>query len=240
MTMKLNEVIPWGRSFDEYRRIFALTVDDLAGTILGCGDGPASFNAEATALGHRVVSCDPIYTFAGREIERRFEDCYDTVISQLKQNPDAFVWTHYRDPDHLGECRLTAMRRFLADFDAGKQEGRYVTAALPNLPFQNDQFSLALVSHLLFLYTEKFDLALHLAAFEELLRVAREVRVFPLLDLNRQWSRHVVPVRDYLERAGFEVKIAVVEYEFQKAEDQAGNRMMLVRRGPTGGRLLGM
>jgi hypothetical protein len=58
MSMKLNEVIPWGRSFDEYRRMFALSGDDLAGTILGCGDGPASFNAEATALGHRVVSCD--------------------------------------------------------------------------------------------------------------------------------------------------------------------------------------
>ena len=47
--MKLSVVIPWGRSFDEYRRMFVLTGDDLAGTILGCGDGPASFNAEATA-----------------------------------------------------------------------------------------------------------------------------------------------------------------------------------------------
>ncbi len=235
MTMTLKEVIPWGRSFEEYRRMFALTAGDLAGTILGCGDGPASFNAEATTLCHRVVSCDPIYTFAGSEIERRFEDCYDTVISQLKQNPDAFVWTHYRDPDHLGECRLAALRRFLADFDAGKQEGRCVTAALPNLPFQNNQFSLALVSHLLFLYTEKFDLPFHIAAFEELLRVASEVRVFPVLDLNRQWSRHIAPVRDYLERDGFEVTITAVEYEFQKAEDQAGNRMMRVRREQTAG-----
>jgi hypothetical protein len=48
--MKLDEVIPWGRSFDEYRRMFALTGDDLAEAVPGCGDGPASFNAEATAL----------------------------------------------------------------------------------------------------------------------------------------------------------------------------------------------
>jgi hypothetical protein len=35
--------------------MFALTGDDLAGAVLGCGDGPASFDAEATALGHRVT-----------------------------------------------------------------------------------------------------------------------------------------------------------------------------------------
>ena len=73
--MKLGEAIPWGRSFDEYRRLFALTDQDLQGTVLGCGDGPASFNAEATALGHRVVSCDPLYAFSPSQIERRAGEC---------------------------------------------------------------------------------------------------------------------------------------------------------------------
>jgi hypothetical protein len=230
MTVKLNEVIPWGRSFEEYSRMFALTDEDLAGTILGCGDGPASFNAEATALGHRIVSCDPIYAFSAGEIERRVEECYDTVISQVKQGPDGFVWSDFRDPDHLGECRLAAMRRFLADFEPGKGEGRYVAASLPMLPFLDNQFSLALVSHLLFLYSEQLDLGFHIAAFEELLRLAPEVRVFPLLGLDRQWSRHVGPVSDHLTRAGFEVQIVAVEYEFQRAEDHAGNRMMRARQ----------
>jgi hypothetical protein len=228
--MKLNEVIPWGRSFEEYTRMFALDAGDLAGTILGCGDGPASFNAEATALGHRVTSCDPIYAFSKGEIERRIEDCYSTVITQAKQNADGFVWSHFRDPDHLGECRLAAMRRFLADFDQGKREGQYVVASLPQLSFADDHFALALVSHLLFLYSEQLDLGFHLAAFEELLRVAHEVRVFPILDLDRQWSRHVSAVREHLEYAGFEVQIRAVEYEFQRADDHAGNRMMRVRR----------
>jgi hypothetical protein len=35
--MKLSEVIPWGRSYEEYRRMFALTANDLAGAVLGCG-----------------------------------------------------------------------------------------------------------------------------------------------------------------------------------------------------------
>ena len=59
----LDKVVPWGRSFDEYCRMFLLTDQDLAGRIVGCADGPASFNAEATRLGTRVVSCDPIYAF---------------------------------------------------------------------------------------------------------------------------------------------------------------------------------
>ena len=56
----LNRVVPWGRSFEEYRRMFALSDADLQLKILGCADGPASFNAEASRLGHSVISIDPI------------------------------------------------------------------------------------------------------------------------------------------------------------------------------------
>ena len=38
----LDKVVPWGRSFDEYRRMFALTEIDLRRTIVGCGDGPGT------------------------------------------------------------------------------------------------------------------------------------------------------------------------------------------------------
>jgi hypothetical protein len=52
----LDQVVPWGRSFAEYRRMFALTDAELGLRIIGCGDGPASFNAEATRRGTAVVS----------------------------------------------------------------------------------------------------------------------------------------------------------------------------------------
>src|SRR5262245_40926763 len=122
--MRLDQIIPWGRSFDEYRRMFALSQADLAGRVLGCGDGPASFNAEATALGYSVVSCDPIYAFAHGEIERRVQESYETVVRQVSEEAEHYVWDYFRDPHHLGECRLAAMRRFLADFKRGKVEGR--------------------------------------------------------------------------------------------------------------------
>ena len=155
--MKLREIVPWGRSFDEYRRMFALDDGDLAGRILGCGDGPASFNAEATAAGYAVVSCDPIYAFTAEDIRRRVEETYDAVISQVRLHPERFVWDAFRDPDDLGRQRLAAMGRFLVDFERGKQEGRYVAASLPGLPFADGEFRLALVSHLLFLYSEHLD-----------------------------------------------------------------------------------
>ena len=228
--MKLEEIIPWGRSFDEYRRMFALSDADLAGRILGCGDGPASFNAEANAQGHHIVSCNPIFAFQAAEIGRRVEECHATVLSHVRSNTGNYVWTRFRDPEHLGECRLTAMRTFLADFDCGRHERRYVTASLPALPLADGQFTLAVVSHLLFLYSEHLNENFHIAAVEELLRVAVELRVFPILDLDRQVSRYVGPVCDRLMRAGLAVEVVAVDYEFQKAENHAGNRMLRVRR----------
>src|SRR5262245_14965630 len=81
-TIVLDKVIPWGRSFEEYRRMFALRKEDFTGRILGCGDGPASFNAEATIQGHAVISCDPLYAFSATQIEQRINDCYEDLIAQ--------------------------------------------------------------------------------------------------------------------------------------------------------------
>ncbi len=42
--MQLQDIVPWGRSFEEYRDMFLLTDADLQKSILGCGDGPAAFD----------------------------------------------------------------------------------------------------------------------------------------------------------------------------------------------------
>jgi hypothetical protein len=228
LAIQLNEVIPWGRSFEEYRRMFALSDADLSRRILGCGDGPASFNAEATALGHAVVSCDPIYRFPPVQIERRVEECHNGLIAQVRRNSGDFVWDHFHDPDRLGQFRLGTMRRFLADFEAGKVQGRYVTASLPGLPFGDGQFDLALVSHLLFLYSDQLKFDFHLAAVTELLRVAKEVRIFPLLTLERKVSPHVGPLRTELAIKGVVSAVQAAPYEFQVG----GNEMLRIGATP--------
>jgi hypothetical protein len=215
--------------------MFGLSADDLSGRTLGCGDGPASFNAEATAEGHAVVSCDPIYAFTAEDIRQRVEESYEAVMSQVKRHPERFVWDTFRDPDELGRHRLGAMQRFLGDFEQGKQEGRYLTASLPNLPFVDGAFRLAVVSHLLFLYSEHLDAAFHVESILELLRVASEVRIFPLLTLEGRWSPHVEPVRSVLNAADCTVEILSVPYEFQRAEGHAGSRMMRIQRPTSDG-----
>lgn len=225
MAVTLDQIVPWGRTRDEYTRLFALTETDIAGRILGCGDGPASFNSEMTALGYPVISCDPIYAFSRAEIEARVETTYRQIVSQVAKSIHDYVWTDFKDPEDLGRHRLSAMKTFLEDYERGQSEGRYITAALPTLPFEDGAFTLALSSHLLFLYSEQLSLEFHIDALREMLRVAHEVRVFPLLDLKCQESAHLKPVQAYFAKQGFTVEICPVNYEFQVG----GNKMLRIR-----------
>lgn len=223
----LNDVVPWGRSLDEYRHMFALTDSDLGGHILGCADGPASFNAEATALGWSVVSCDPLYRFGVAEIRDRIDLTFKTVIDQTRKNAAEFVWgDELPDVEALGQRRMVAMMKFLGDFDAGRASGRYVDAELPKLPFADDSFDVAVCSHFLFLYSEQRSQSFHVESIRELCRVSRDVRVFPLLELGSAPSRHVAQVADQLREIGLNVQIEPVTYEFQRG----GNQMLRVRR----------
>jgi SAM-dependent methyltransferase len=222
----LDGVVPWGRSFDEYQRMFALSERDLELKILGCGDGPASFNAEANRHGSRVISCDPIYQWSASEIRRRVAETYEQIIEQTRRNADEFVWTSIPSVEELGRRRMAAMEAFLDDYDAGKAEGRYLNASLPGLPFGDAAFDLALCSHLLFLYTKQLGADFHQSAVRELCRVAREVRIFPLLALGGERSPYVDMAAAAARASGHEAVIETVPYEFRRG----GNQMMKIRR----------
>lgn len=226
MPFTIDGVVPWGRTMDEYCGMFDLGERDLRGRILGCGDGPASFNTEMSARGYSVVSVDPLYAFPAEAIEKRVEETYDIIIEQLARNRDDFVWTYVPSLQALGQRRMGAMRRFLADFARGKCEGRYVDASLPDLPFDDNSFDLALSSHFLFLYSKQFDLNFHIRALEEMLRVAPEARAFPLLQVGGAPSPHVRGVIDAFAAQDIQARIEKVPYEFQRG----GSRMLRLRR----------
>ena len=96
----------------------------------------------------------------------------------------------------------------------------------PSLPFGADRFDLALSSHFLFLYSDHFDAAFHLEAIRALLRVAREVRIFPLLALRAERSQHLKPVCEQLRQEGRHLSIERVGYELQRGS----NEMLRLRR----------
>ena len=225
MGFSLGNVVPWGRSYEEYVAMFSLSSADLEKRILGCGDGPAGFNAELTRRGGHVVSIDPIYQFTADEIRNRIEATYETVLEQTRENKDEFIWKSIKSVDDLGKIRMDAMDRFLKDYQIGKEEGRYIQGELPMLKFSDDEFDLALCSHFVFLYSEHFSMEFHAQSLLELCRVSKEVKVFPLLELGSKKSRHFDKVIEYLNNNGCECQVEQVGYEFQKG----GNEMLKIK-----------
>jgi hypothetical protein len=220
MGFKLENVIPWGRSMEEYVKMFDLTPEELKLNILDCAGGPSSFNAEMTLQGYKVISCDPVYEFTADEINRRIQDTYEIVIQGVEANQEDYIWQTIQSPEHLGAIRLAAMRQFLADFPLEIIAGRYVKYELPVLPFAENQFDLALCSHLLFTYSDHLSQKFHLASILEMCRVAKEIRIFPLLNISGETLPWLKPVMNELQERGYSVEIKQVTYEFQKNGNQ--------------------
>jgi len=215
--VELSKVVPWGRSLNEYRAMFSLSDADLEKKILGCGDGPACFNAELSVNGGNVTSVDPVYQFNAEQIRSRIEAVYPQVMDQVNNNKQDYVWKNISSVEALGNIRMDAMNAFLSDYEEGRACGRYKNASLPGLPFEDGEFDLALCSHYLFLYSEHVNQEQHCLSMMELCRVASEVRVYPLLSIgNNEISPHLEPVMSALSDAGIVVSLEAVKYEFQK------------------------
>lgn len=226
MAFQLKDIVPWGRSFEEYVAMFAMSEHDLGKRIFGWGDGPASFNSELTKRGGTVVSGDPLYAYDVDAIRRRIDETFEHVMQDTRKNMDEFVWRHIRSVDVLGEVRMQAMQDFLSDYPQGKLDGRYVSESAPVLTLSDDTFDLGLSSHFLFLYSEHLDLSFHIDAITELCRVCGETRIFPLLQLGAVRSPHIEPVSQHFRAAGYDVAQVEVPYEFQRG----GNQMLTIRK----------
>lgn len=225
MDFKYKDVVPWGRSFDEYCDMFALSEAELSRRIAGVGDGPASFNARMYQRGTPIISIDPVYQYSVAALRERIKETYDDVIAQSRNNQDKFVWSNISSVDELAQIRMQAMEEFCQDFELGKKQGRYLNAALPNLPFSAKCFDLVLSGHFLFFYSR--NLAFHLQSIRELLRIGREVRIFPIVDVNSRHSPFLSPVLEALEKDRVTCSIERVPYHFQKT----GNEMLKLNGG---------
>ncbi|MEO0868186.1 MAG: SAM-dependent methyltransferase [Cyanobacteria bacterium J06642_11] len=224
MAVQLDNVVPFGRLFDEYVQMFSLTETDLQRSILSVADGPAGFNAQATQLGYRIQSVDPLYCFNANEIKQQFNAVVDNIIAQVKNSPDDWVWSYHKSPSDLRQNRETALQWFCSDFDQGKTEGRYELGELPHLNYPDASFDLGLCSHFLFLYSQQFDRTFHLHSVQEMLRICREVRIFPLLNLDLKPSPHLEFVLENLTTLGYRCQLETVAYEFQRN----GNTMLKI------------
>lgn len=225
MAFELKNVVPWGRNLEEYTKIFKLTDSDLNRSIISFGDGPASFNSEMTQLGKKVVSLDRIYQFTKAELKQRIDETKETVIEQMKANQENFVWKNIKNVSELEQIRMHAMTNFLDDFEAGKKQERYIYHELPNpTKYNNLEYDLGLSSHFLILYSQ-LGIDFHIQAITEMLRICREIRIFPILNLNATKSEVLEDIIIHFD-TNFIVNIESSNYEFQKG----GNKMLVIKR----------
>lgn len=225
MAYELSSVVPWGRTLEEYKTMFNLSEEELKKSIASFGDGPASFNLEMTKLRNNVTSFDPIYQFGKEQILNRIEETKDIVMKQTRENKDNFVWTTIKDLNELEKMRMSAMYNFIEDFEEGKVENRYIPHELPNKTnFSHKYFDIGLSSHFLLLYPD-LGLDFHIKAIDEMLRICKEVRIFPILDLNAKESSMLKPIIDNYNKS-YDVKIEKTNYMFQKD----GDKMLIIRQ----------
>ncbi len=225
MAFKLNSVVPWGRNMEEYKLMFQLSESDMSKKFAGFGDGPACFNYEMTERNGNVISFDLIYQFSKADIEKRIEEVRVTVMQQMRENMNNYVWKNIKNLNELENTRMSAMKKFLSDYEKGKAEGRYVFHELPNrLPYEEDYFDIGLSSHFLLMYTA-LGYDFHIASMAEMLRVCKEIRIFPIVDLDANKTDLVENVIDYF-RKDYTVEIVKTQYEFQKGE----NKLLIIRK----------
>ena len=210
----LEKVVLLGRTLDEYRRFFALDLDGLRGQrILDVAAGVSSFAAEARRAGLDVTSFDAIYALPAETIERRCATDLDHVTAAIR-DLKTYCWDFYESPERLRQFREQAYRRFLTDYRV-EGKGRYVPGLLPELPFADDAFDLALVSYLLFVYEDQFDYEFHRRSIRELLRVTRgEARLYPVVNFEAQRSGYLDRLRADPELRHLAFEEVRTEFEF--------------------------
>jgi methyltransferase family protein len=217
----VGEYLISARSYEEYRAMFALTDNDLTGSILDCPGGGSSFTARANANGATAIATDPVYATPREILAKHVIAETDRGSAHTAAGSDRYVWDFYVDLAGHARIRRDSAELFAHDLIAHPL--RYVAASLPNLPFADGQFDLVLSSHFLFTYADRLDAEFHRNALRELYRVSRgEVRVFPLLE---QGGRPLAALLDDLRaNLGIPYTVRRVGYEFQRG----GNEMLVL------------
>jgi hypothetical protein len=211
--LQLDRVVLLGRTFDEYRRYFLLEPEELAGkTVLDVAGGVSSFCAEANARGIRVTSFDPIYSLTPEKIAERCEPDLESVFHSIGSVP-TYCWTYYKNPERMRELRKRASSMFLLDYQAHPE--RYVSGALPRLPFADGSFDMTLVSYFLFAYQDRLSYGFHRDSIFEIMRVTRgEARIYPTVTFEAEPSHYLPALRSDPALQGFEVTEIQTDFEF--------------------------
>jgi len=219
----MRKLVLWGHHLDEYQEMFALSNEDLTKRLLEFGCGASAVNAELRDT-NRVVSCDPMFTLDKGTLSTKVSLIFEDMIALVKEHQDKFDFSRYGSLDALVAKRRQGIDEFFADYEQGIAEKRYLPATDFTLPFKHFEFDFALSSHYLFADLDDQDIDFHLNVIRELARVAKEVRIFPLIDRHDNLSPFLGPVLLGLQQGLYGVEVREVDYHLQPK----GNAMLRV------------
>lgn len=225
--LDLKDIVLIGRTFDEYYRMFDLgSINPGNVSILDVASGVSSFCRAANSKGYNVTASDRIYSLPADEIQEKCGRDLEMVMKQIPGLAHMYVWDYFRDVLALRNQRELAYRLFVEDFRIHGNQ-RYLPVNYPETDFQDNQFNISLVSHLLFVYDDRLDYNFHKRTLQELLRItSKEIRIFPLVRLNGERSSFVDKLMIDRDFNRYKILIRKVEYEFMKN----GNEMMQIEK----------
>ncbi|WP_338786825.1 SAM-dependent methyltransferase [Metabacillus sp. FJAT-53654] len=212
--LDLNRIVFIGRTYEEYVQMFSLKENELKGKrILDCPSGACSFTAVVKEKGFDVTACDIAYSVPVESLLKKGLNDIAHAMESMEKIKHGYKWDFFSNIEELKYQRIRALKDCTASMK--KFPRQYVTATLPHLPFQNNEFDLTLSAHFLFMYGDRLDYSFHLKTLKELLRVTKEeLRIFPLVDLE---GKRYVRLDELLSElgSGIRFKEERVSYEFQ-------------------------
>ncbi len=208
----MRKRVLWGHHVSEYQEMFDLSEQMLTGKLLEYGCGPSAVNAELHhAHQAEMVSVDPLFADTKISLESVAYEAFDARVSQVLKDPSQFNVESYGGMAAFLAYRREGMGLFFEDYEKGCGEGRYqVLSDDTMLAFNDFAFELALSSHYLFAGSNEQSIDMHLNAIRTLARVAKEVRIFPLLEREGKPSALLGPVLLGLQQANFGTEVREV------------------------------
>jgi hypothetical protein len=218
----IDDVAFIGRTANEYERMFDLDLSAWEDeSILDCPGGACAFVATANDRGIDAVGADLMYGMSPGDLRQRCKADIDTAIAGFDGVEDQFVWSFYDDVADVRDHWTAAYEQFIEDYADYHDTDRYVEARLPDLPFDDDSFSLVLSAHLLFLYMDDLSHEFHEESLLELARVASdEVRTFPLARFDGKRYPRLDDLRETLADAGYDTELRSVPFRFLRDEPE--------------------
>lgn len=206
----MYESLLWGCPLDEYRKMFALTDEDLNLSLLECGQGISAANAMLHQLNKSMISCNVLFNES--DIKSKIEKKFHLLTEEVAERLEQFDFSEFGNFNAWKATRQKGIAQFFADYDLGVKDARYRPLSNDHFSFDDFAFDIALSGYEVFYHHDEQSFEGHLHYLLELARVAKEVCIFPIVDAEGQPSALLGPTLLALQQANYGIEICEVNH----------------------------